>query len=106
GRSWDLVVLDPPAFAKSQRNVEAALDGYAALNRAALSVLRPGGLLLTCSCSARVSFEAFEAAVAQAPGKSRVALQLLAATHQPPDHPVALAFPEGRYLKALLLRRV
>jgi 23S rRNA (cytosine1962-C5)-methyltransferase len=106
GRSYDLIVLDPPAYAKSQRTVEAALDGYAALNRAALLVLRPGGLLLTCSCSARVSFEQFEAAVSQAAHKVRVDLQLLEIHHQPPDHPISLSFPEGRYLKSLLLRRL
>ncbi len=106
GRSFDLIVLDPPAFAKSQKAVPAALDGYASLNRSALALLRPGGYLVTCSCSARVSFEEFLGAVNQGAAKARVDLQLLEARRQPPDHPVALAFREGHYLKALILRRV
>lgn len=106
GRSFDLVILDPPAFAKSQKAVPAALDGYASLNRSALAVLRPGGYLVTCSCSARVSFEEFLGAVTQGAAKARVDLQLVEARRQPPDHPVSLAFREGHYLKALILRRV
>ena len=66
GRQFDLVVCDPPAFAKSQKAVEGALAGYASLNRAALQVLAPGGLLVTCSCSARVSAEQFGDAVKEA----------------------------------------
>ncbi len=106
GRSWDLIVLDPPAFAKSQKAVEAAIDGYASLNRAALAVLRPGGILVSCSCSARVSAADFTWAITQAAEKARVDLQLLEQRYQPPDHPIALPFPEGRYLKVFVFRRV
>ncbi len=106
GRRFDLVVCDPPAFAKSQRAVEAALAGYASLNRAALAVLAPGGLLVTASCSARVTAEQFTDAVKEAAFKGRVDLQLVQETRQPPDHPVSLQFREGRYLKCLVLRRV
>ncbi len=106
GRRFDLVVCDPPAFAKSQRTVDAAIAGYASLNRAALAVLAPGGLLVTASCSARVSAEQFADAVKEAAFKARVDLQLVHETRQPPDHPVSLQFREGRYLKALVLRRV
>ncbi len=106
GRRFDLVVCDPPAFAKSQRAVEAALAGYASLNRAALAVVSPGGLLVTASCSARVSVEQFTDAVKEAAFKARVDLQLVAETRQPADHPVSLQFREGRYLKCLVLRRV
>jgi 23S rRNA (cytosine1962-C5)-methyltransferase len=105
GRRFDLVVCDPPAFAKSQRAVDAAVAGYASLNRAALAVVAPGGLLVTASCSARVSVEQFTDAVKEAAFKARVDLQLVAETRQPPDHPVALQFREGRYLKTLVLRR-
>jgi 23S rRNA (cytosine1962-C5)-methyltransferase len=105
GRRFDLVVCDPPAFAKSQRAVEAAVAGYASLNRAALAVLAPGGLLVTASCSARVSAEQFADAVKEAAFKLRVELQLVEERRQPPDHPVALQFREGRYLKLLVLRR-
>ncbi len=105
GRRFDLVICDPPAFAKSQKAVEGAVAGYASLNRAALAVLAPGGLLVTASCSARVSAEQFADAVKEAAFKARVELSLVAETRQPPDHPVSLQFREGRYLKCLVLRR-
>jgi 23S rRNA (cytosine1962-C5)-methyltransferase len=102
---FDLVVLDPPAFAKTQKAVPAALDGYASLHRAALAVLRPGGILATASCSARVSPEEFLSAIREAAIKSRADLTLLEERRQPPDHPVRIAFPEGRYLKFFVFRR-
>jgi 23S rRNA (cytosine1962-C5)-methyltransferase len=105
GRRFDLVVCDPPAFAKSQKAVEAAIAGYASLNRAALAVVAPGGLLVTASCSARVSAEEFTDAVKEAAFKARIDLALVRETRQPPDHPVSLQFREGRYLKCLVLRR-
>ncbi len=105
GRQFDLVVCDPPAFAKSQKAVEAAIAGYAALNRAALHVLAPGGLLVTASCSARVSPEQFQDAVKEAAYKTRIDLQLVEDRRQPPDHPVAPQFREGRYLKLSVYRR-
>jgi 23S rRNA (cytosine1962-C5)-methyltransferase len=104
GRQFDLVVLDPPAFAKTQRAVEAALDGYASLNRQALALVTPGGLLATASCSARVSPDAFLGALKEAAAKAGVDLTLLEERYQPPDHPLPLAFPEGRYLKFHVLR--
>ena len=104
GRRFDVVILDPPAFAKSQRAVEAAIDGYASLNRQALEVVAPGGLLVTASCSARVTPEAFEGAVKEAGFKGGVDLTLVEERYQPPDHPIRLQFPEGRYLKFLVLR--
>jgi 23S rRNA (cytosine1962-C5)-methyltransferase len=106
GRRFDLVVCDPPAFAKSQKAVEGALAGYASLNRAALAVLAPGGLLVTASCSARVSSEQFFDAVKEAAFKARVDLQLVEERRQPPDHPVSPQFREGRYLKLFVYRRV
>ena len=99
GRRFDLIVLDPPAFAKSQQKVPAALAGYASLNRAALQLLRPGGILCTASCSARVTPEAFAGAVAEAAGKLNMKLQLLEERGQSPDHPVSVQFAQGRYLK-------
>jgi 23S rRNA (cytosine1962-C5)-methyltransferase len=105
GRRFNLVVCDPPAFAKSQKAVEAALAGYASLNRAALAVLAPGGLLVTASCSARVSPEQFTDAVKEAAFKAKVDLALVGETRQQADHPVSLQFREGRYLKCLVLRR-
>ncbi len=99
GRTFDLIILDPPAFAKSQRAVQAAIDGYASLNRQALGLLRPGGLLATASCSARVSPDAFTGAVKEAAFKAGVDLAMVEERYQPPDHPVRLQFPEGKYLK-------
>jgi 23S rRNA (cytosine1962-C5)-methyltransferase len=105
GRRFDLVVCDPPAFAKSQKAVEGAIAGYASLNRAALAVLAPGGLLVTASCSARIPADQFADAVKEAAYKAKVDLSLVRETRQPPDHPISLQFREGRYLKCLVLRR-
>lgn len=104
GRSFDLIVLDPPAFAKSQKAVEGAVAGYASLNRQALALLRPGGLLATASCSARVSQQMFLDAVREGAFNAGVDLTLVEERYQPPDHPLRLQFPEGRYLKFLVLQ--
>ena len=101
----DLIVLDPPAFAKSQKAVPAALDGYASLHRTALLALAPGGILATASCSARVSADEFVGAIREAAAKTRSDLTLLEERRQPPDHPVPLSFPEGRYLKFFVFRK-
>lgn len=105
GRTFDLVILDPPAFAKSQKNVEAAIDGYASLNRQALALVAPGGLLATASCSARVSASAFMDAVRDGARNAGAELTLLEERYQPPDHPVRLEFPEGKYLKFFVLQK-
>ena len=86
--------------------MQAAIDGYASLNRQALSLLRPGGLLATASCSARVSPEAFFGAVKEASFKAGVDLALVEERYQPPDHPIRIQFPEGRYLKFYVFRAV
>ncbi|RKH57172.1 class I SAM-dependent rRNA methyltransferase [Corallococcus aberystwythensis] len=106
GRTFDLIILDPPAFAKTQRAVEAAVDGYASLNRQALALLRPGGLLATASCSARVTGDMFMGAVREAGFKAGVDLALVEERYQPPDHPVRLQFPEGKYLKFYVMQAV
>lgn len=103
--SFDLIVLDPPAYAKTQKAVPSALDGYASLHRTALGALRSGGILATASCSARVTPEDFLGAVREAAGKTRADLALLEERRQPPDHPVRLSFPEGRYLKFFVFRK-
>jgi 23S rRNA (cytosine1962-C5)-methyltransferase len=102
---YDLIVLDPPAYAKTQKAVPAAIDGYASLHRAALNVLSPGGILATASCSARVTAEEFYGAIREAAGKTHADLQLLEERRQPPDHPALASFPEGRYLKFFVFRR-
>ncbi len=104
GRMFDLIILDPPAFAKSQKAVEGAIAGYASLNRQALAVLKPGGVLCTASCSARVSPEAFYDAVKEGAYNAGTQLTLVEERYQPPDHPVRLQFREGKYLKFFVLR--
>ncbi len=102
---YDLIVLDPPAYAKTQKAVPAALDGYASLHRAALALLPVGGILATASCSARVSAEEFTGYVKEAASKGDIQLQLLEERRQPANHPWLLSFPEGRYLKFLVFQR-
>ncbi len=104
GETFDLIILDPPAFAKSQRAVDAAVAGYASLNRQALALLRSGGLLATASCSARVTPEAFYDAIKEAAFKIGVDLSLIEERYQPPDHPIRIQFREGRYLKFLVFQ--
>jgi 23S rRNA (cytosine1962-C5)-methyltransferase len=103
GERFDAIVLDPPAFAKSQRAVEGALRGYKELNLRALKMLRPGGLLVTCSCSQAVSWAALESAVASAAVDASRRVRLLERRGTAPDHPVVLNLPETEYLKCLLL---
>jgi 23S rRNA (cytosine1962-C5)-methyltransferase len=103
GALYDTIVLDPPAFAKSKRAVESALRGYKELNLRALKMLRPGGVLITCSCSHQVSSGDFEATVAAAAGDARRRLRLLERRGAAPDHPVVLNVPETEYLKCLIL---
>jgi 23S rRNA (cytosine1962-C5)-methyltransferase len=101
-RSWDLIVLDPPAFAKSKRAVEGALRGYKELNLRALRMLRPGGLLITCSCSHHVSWTDLEGAVADAAVDAHRRVTLLERRGAAQDHPVLLNLPETEYLKCLV----
>ena len=103
GRRHDLVILDPPAFAKHRGALSAALRGYRYLNANALRLLRKGGLLLTSSCSGLVTMEEFQRTLGQAATDSGVSVVQLGASYQPFDHPVSPAFPEGRYLKTCLL---
>jgi 23S rRNA (cytosine1962-C5)-methyltransferase len=103
GEVFDAIVLDPPAFAKTRRAVEGALRGYKELNLRALKMLRPGGLLVTCSCSHHVSLADLEATVASAAADSGRRVRLLARKGAAPDHPVVLNLPETEYLKCLVL---
>jgi len=102
GAVYDNVVLDPPAFAKSKRAVEGALRGYKELNLRALRMLRPGGILVTCSCSHHVSLADFTAIVASAAGDARRRVRLLERRGAAADHPVVLTIPETEYLKCLI----
>lgn len=104
GRQFDVVILDPPKFAHSQRDVERASRGYKDLNWLALRLLRPGGLLATFSCSGRVSADLFQKIVFGAAVDAGRDVQILQQLGQAPDHPILLTFPESAYLKGLLCR--
>ncbi len=105
GQQFDTIVVDPPAFAKSKRAVEGALRGYKELNLRALKMLRPGGLLVTCSCSHHVSSADLEGAVAAAAADAGARVRLLDRRGAAPDHPVVLNLPETEYLKCLVLEK-
>ena len=104
-RSFDLVILDPPKFAPTAALAEKAARGYKDINRLAFKLLRPGGLLVTFSCSGGVDADLFQKIVASAALDAGVDAQILAHLEQAPDHPVALHFPEGTYLKGLICRK-
>lgn len=106
GERFDTIVLDPPAFARSRADLDAACRGYAEINRRAVRLLRPGGILLTCSCSYNLSEEQFVDVVRVAAGETRRSLRVLERRGQPDDHPILLEMPESAYLKGLLLEAV
>ena len=103
GEKYDTIVLDPPAFAKTQRAVEGALRGYKELNLRALKMMRPGGLLVTCSCSHHVGWKDLVGAVAAAASDADRRVRLLERRGAALDHPVVLNLPETEYLKCLVL---
>ena len=102
-RSYDLIVLDPPAFAKHRGAIHNALKGYTRLNAMAFEKIKPGGLLFTFSCSQAVSKDQFRLAVFTAAAQSKRFVRILHQLHQPADHPVSIYHPEGEYLKGLVL---
>jgi 23S rRNA (cytosine1962-C5)-methyltransferase len=103
GTQYDTIVLDPPAFAKSRRAVEGALRGYRELNLRAMKMLRPGGRLITCSCSHHVSLNDFLETLRAAAGDARRRVRLLEIRGAAADHPVVLNIPETEYLKCVVL---
>jgi 23S rRNA (cytosine1962-C5)-methyltransferase len=104
GRRYDLIVLDPPKFAPTAALAERAARGYKDINLLALKLLAPGGLLVTFSCSGGVPRDLFQKILAGAAADAGVDAQILRWLAAAPDHPVALNFPEGEYLKGLLCR--
>lgn len=104
GRRFDLIILDPPKFATSKANVPRAARGYKDINRLAFLLLREGGILVTFSCSGLVDPDLFQKIVFSAGLDAGVDGQVLAFLSQAPDHPVLLTFPEGRYLKGMVIR--
>ena len=103
GRTFDLIILDPPAFAKHRDAVKNALRGYQRINAKAIEMIRPGGLLFTFSCSQAVDKEAFRLAVFSAAAQVGRKVRILHQLHQPQDHPINIYHPEGEYLKGLVL---
>ena len=104
GGQHDVVILDPPAFAKSHREKDKALQGYLRLNRLGMPLVRPGGFLLTCSCSGSVSLDEFENSLREAAVAANRSFQILEVFENGIDHPVSLSAPEGRYLKVIFGR--
>lgn len=100
---YDLIVLDPPAFAKHRDALRQALKGYSRLNAKAFEKIKSGGLLFTFSCSQVVSKEHFRTAVFTAAAQSKRRVRILHQLHQPVDHPIDIYHPEGEYLKGLVL---
>jgi 23S rRNA (cytosine1962-C5)-methyltransferase len=102
GQRYDTIVLDPPAFAKGKRDLDAALRGYKELNLRALKMLQPGGILVTCSCSYHVSQADFLEMLAGAARDARRTLRLAEVRGQAKDHPILLNVPETSYLKCII----
>lgn len=104
GPAYDTIILDPPAFAKTRRAAESALRGYKELNLRAMKMLRPDGILVTCSCSHHVSLSEFTAVVAAAAADARRRATLIERRGAAADHPAILTIPKTEYLKCLICR--
>ncbi|MBR6826590.1 MAG: class I SAM-dependent rRNA methyltransferase [Prevotella sp.] len=102
-QQYDLVILDPPAFAKHRGALHNALKGYTRLNQKAFQIIQPGGILFTFSCSQVVTKDHFRNAVFTAAAQARRKVRILHQLHQPADHPINIYHPEGEYLKGLVL---
>jgi 23S rRNA (cytosine1962-C5)-methyltransferase len=104
GRRFDTVILDPPAFAKNRDSVASALRGYKEINLRALKILKPGGFLVTSSCSYHISEPLFLQTIAEAANDARRAIQIVDRRTQARDHPILLTMPETHYLKCFIIR--
>ncbi len=104
GRRFDLVILDPPAFAKNRDSVAAARRGYKEINLRALKIIRPGGYLITCSCSHHISEALFLEIVAEAATDVRKAVVIVERRTQARDHPILLTMPETHYIKCVIAK--
>jgi 23S rRNA (cytosine1962-C5)-methyltransferase len=101
--AYDLIILDPPAFAKHQNVLSHAIQGYKRLNQRAFEAIAPGGIIFTFSCSQAVSRENFRKSVFVAAANARRKVRVLHQLSQPPDHPISIYHLEGEYLKGLVL---
>jgi 23S rRNA (cytosine1962-C5)-methyltransferase len=106
GRQYDVIVLDPPAFAKSKKHLHAAMRGYKELNLRAMRMLKAGGVLVTCSCSSAVSEEDFLAMLTETAQDAHRPMRLVEKHSQAKDHPVLLGVPESHYLKCFVLNAI
>jgi 23S rRNA (cytosine1962-C5)-methyltransferase len=104
GRTFDVIILDPPKYAPSRSALDRAARAYKDLNRLGMLLLNPGGILATYSCSGAVDLETFKQITAWAALDAGKEVQVIKQFHQPEDHPVRISFPEGEYLKGLLVR--
>src|SRR5438270_8805047 len=103
GKQYDTIVLDPPAFAKSKKHLESAIRGYKELNLRAMKMLRPGGVLVSCSCSFAVSEQDFLDVLNEAAQDAHRSVRILEKRTQAKDHPILLGVPETYYLKCFVL---
>lgn len=103
-RQYDLIMLDPPKLANTERQLDKATRAYKDLNLSAVKLLAPGGVLMTWSCSGAMSMDLFQKVVAGAALDAKRQLSIIGRLHQPSDHPVPLPFPEAEYLKGLVLQ--
>jgi 23S rRNA (cytosine1962-C5)-methyltransferase len=103
-RSFQMLILDPPSFAKQKSSLHAAIRAYTRLNALGMRCVEPGGLLVTASCTSQVSPEAFRTLLGEAAQQAGVRAQIIYEAGQPADHPVPASFPEGRYLKFVVAR--
>ncbi len=104
GKTFDVIILDPPKYAPSRSALDRAARAYKDLNRLGMLLLKSGGILATYSCSGAVDLETFKQIIAWAALDAGREVQIIKQFHQPEDHPVRISFPEGEYLKGLLLR--
>jgi 23S rRNA (cytosine1962-C5)-methyltransferase len=102
--AWDLIILDPPPFAKSKSALEGALRGYKELNLRAMKSLTPGGILATYTCSHHMQDAQLRDVLAEAAADAKRRVHVLEFCHQPPDHPVLVTMPESEYLRGYILR--
>ena len=106
GTKFDTIILDPPKFAHSRRDIDKATRGYKDLNWLALRLLRPGGTLATFSCSGLIRADLFQKVLFGAAVDANRHVQIVKQLGQAPDHPIALTFPESAYLKGFIFRVV
>ena len=105
-KTYDVIVLDPPAFVKKAKDRKEGLIAYQRLNEMAVKLLEPGGILITCSCSMHISMEDLFAMLQRIAYRTQCSLQLVERGHQGPDHPIHLSIPETDYLKACFVRKI